>query len=110
MYDEMNVYKIDILDKNIDDNKEIIKVKLISRYMDYIIDNDTKNIKKGINDHRVEKINYLTFERNINNSNNKMINKCSNCGANLDINYNGICEYCKQPIINNNDYILCKIE
>lgn len=46
MYDELNVYKISIEDKKIIDNKEIIKVKLISRYMDYIIDNETKKNKE----------------------------------------------------------------
>ena len=111
MYDELNVYKINIENTQIHDNKEIINVKLISRYMDYIIDNQTKKIKNGINTHRIEKTNYLVFEKVINNNDKKIIHTCPNCGANLDINYNGICSYCKQSIkLNEEDYILVSLE
>ena len=111
MYDELNVYKINIESKEIVSNREIIKVKLISRYMDYIVDNKTKKIKAGVNTCRIEKTNYLVFERNINGLNNDLVYTCPNCGANLDINYNGICSYCKQNInLKDEDYILTSIE
>ena len=109
MYDELNVYKINIESIEVIDNKEIVVVKLISRYMDYIMDNETKKIKSGVNTHRIEKTNILTFERRVGEVNKKVIHTCPNCGANLDVNYNGICSYCNQSINLNNDYILIDI-
>ena len=110
MYDELNVYKINIISKEYIDNKEIITVRLISRYMDYIIDNKTKNIKSGINTYRIEKTNTLVFEKNKDTIDNKIIHTCPNCGANLDIHYNGVCSYCKQSInLLNEDYILISL-
>ena len=109
MYDELNVYKINIESIEVIDNKEIVVVKLISRYMDYIMDNATKKIKSGVNTHRIEKTNILTFERRVGEVNKKVIHTCPNCGANLDVNYNGICSYCNQSINLNNDYILIDI-
>ena len=111
MYDELNVYKINIENKNILDNKEIITVKLISRYMDYIIDNKTHKRKSGVNTHRVEKTNLLIFEKKNIDLEKKVVYTCPNCGANLDINYNGICSYCKKSIdLKNDDYILTSIQ
>ncbi len=110
MYDELNVYKINIENRNIINNKEIVKVKLISRYMDYIIDNETKKIKNGVNTHRIEKTNYLIFEKNLNLQDNKIVHTCPNCGANMDVNFSGICQYCNQIIdMKNEDYILMDI-
>ena len=110
MFDELNVYKINIEKKEIIDNKEIITVKLISRYMNYIMDNNTKKIKSGINTHRIEKTNILVFEKNINTNDNKNVHKCPNCGANLDINYNGVCSYCKQSVDLKDNFILTKLD
>lgn len=110
MYDELNVYQIDIESKEVVDDKEVITVVLVSRYMDYIIDNETNNIKSGINTHRVTKTNYLTFEKPINVINTKVIHVCHNCGFSLDINFNGVCRYCKKSAdIKNEDYILTDI-
>lgn len=111
MYDELNVYRINIEDRKIIENKEIVTVKLVSRYMDYVIDNKTKKIKTGVNTHRIEKTNYLVFEKNANDNNKKLIHTCPNCGANLDVNYNGICSYCKQSVnLGEDDYILVDIQ
>ena len=111
MYDELNVYKINIINKEIVENKEIITVELISRYMDYIVDSKTKQYKRGINNHRIEKKNILTFEKSKDVFDNKIVHTCPNCGANLDIHFTGICPYCKQSInLTNEDYILTNIE
>ena len=110
MYDELNVYKIDIIENSVVDDKIIYKVKLISRYMDYIMDNTTKKLKSGINTHRVEKTNILTFIKT-NKEVNKVIHTCPNCGANLDINYTGVCPFCKKSVdLTNEDYILVDIQ
>ena len=110
MYDELNVYKINIENVERTNDKEIFTVKLISRYMDYIIDNKTKKFKSGVNTHRIEKTHILIFEKNNVNNTLKTIHKCPNCGANLDINYNGVCSYCKKSVdLSEEDYILVDI-
>ncbi len=110
MYDELNVYKINILSHDVIDNKEIVTVKLISRYMDYIMDNKTKKIKSGVNTHRIEKTNTLVFEKNKDSYDDKIIHTCPNCGANLDIHFNGVCSYCKKSInLKKEDYILIEL-
>ncbi len=110
MYDELNVKEIEIIDRVETTDYLEIKVKLISRYMDYVIDAETKKYKRGINDHRLEKVNYLTFKKSLKASSKELFT-CPNCGANLDVNFTGTCPYCKSVVsMENNDYILTSLE
>ena len=88
MYDELNVKSTSIESIEKLEDKYVIKVLLTSRYMDYIVDKSTGDYKSGVNDHRVEKDNYLTFEKRIN------AKYCPGCGANVDANSTGVCPYC----------------
>ena len=54
MFDELNVKSTDIIKVDITDDKYIITVRIISRYMDYIIDKESGNFKRGNNTSRVE--------------------------------------------------------
>ena len=111
MYDELNVKDIIITSKEVTDIKEIVHVTIISRYMDYIIDSNTSQYKRGINDHRVEKTNYLVFEKYLNAKDRPMIFKCPNCGADMDINFNGKCNFCRNVVdLSEYEYILTSIE
>ena len=110
MYDELNVKDCNINKIEITNDKIIIDVVIISRYMDYKIDEETKKYKSGINDHRIEKTNYLKFEKSINAKDYKLIKKCPSCGASIDLNKDGKCEYCKNIFdAENYDYILVSI-
>lgn len=93
MYDEINVKETHILNVNITDEEILINVNIISRYMDYLIDEDG-SIVSGQNTHRIEKDNYLTFSKKINGKSLGSVRKCPGCGASVDINRSGICEYC----------------
>lgn len=93
MYDEINVKDSNIIDAQIIDDRIYIKVNLISRYLDYLVDSDG-NFIKGNKETRKELQNHLTFERKIGNIDDKRIVKCRNCGASLDINANGKCKFC----------------
>lgn len=93
MYDEINVKQTTILNYSIKDNKMVIEVNITSRYMDYLIDEDG-NFVSGINDRRIEKENYLTFEKPINYQSTGSVRKCPGCGASIDVNANGKCAYC----------------
>lgn len=76
VFDELNVKDTFIKDVNIVDGVIIIDVDLISRYMDYFIDSDG-NYVKGIRDHRIEKINRLTFSKDVGSKNDSIVKKLS---------------------------------
>ena len=94
MYDELNVKSTSIESIEKTSDKYIIKVLLTSRYMDYIVDKETGDYKSGINDRRIEKDNYLTFEKSINAKSDDIVKYCPGCGANVDTNSTGVCPYC----------------
>ena len=62
MFDELNVKKTFIENIEILEDKINITVKIISRYMDYIIDKNTLEYIRGNNTRRIEKNNYLIEE------------------------------------------------
>ena len=111
MYDELNVKSTTIDEINVLSDKIIIKVTIVSRYMDYLVDKDSGKLVSGNNDHRVEKINHLVFEKIKNAKDYKIIRACPRCGASMDINKSGECSYCR-TIFNASkyDYILTSIE
>lgn len=94
MYDELNVKDTKILNRTIDNDKEIVEVELISRYMDYIIDLDTGDIISGDDTRRTEKTNILRFEKSLNTKEIGMVRKCLGCGASISVNTSGKCAYC----------------
>ena len=94
MYDEINVKSSEIQSIEKFDDKYVITVILISRYMEYIIDKTTRKFISGINDHRIEKRNILRFTKRIQAKNENIARKCPGCGANINANYSGKCSYC----------------
>lgn len=110
MYDELNVKSTEIQSIEKLEDKYVIKVLLTSRYMDYKIDKATGNYKSGINDRRVEKDNYLTFEKSINAKEEGVVKYCPGCGANVDANSTGVCPYCGSTYDTKNyDWVLTSI-
>ena len=110
MFDELNVKSTEIQNIEITDTEFNVNVKLISRYMDYIIDADSKKLIRGNNTSRIEKTNILTFTKKRNFRVQGSVRKCPACGANMNINNTGKCEYCG-TIYNTEDYdwVLTKI-
>ncbi len=110
MYDELNVKNTTILNRYTEDDKEIVEVELISRYMDYIIDKDTGKLITGDDTRRVEKRNILIFEKKINTKDLSLVRKCPGCGASISVNTSGKCEYCGSIFnLEDYDYILVSI-
>ena len=110
MYDELNVKSTTIDDINILPDKIVIKVTIISRYMDYLINKDTSEFVSGNNSNRIEKINHLTFEKIRNAKEYQIIRACPRCGASMDINKSGECPFCRSIFDTENyDYILTSI-
>ena len=110
MFDELNVKSTDIIKVVITPNKYIITVRLISRYMDYVIDKESSNFKRGNNTSRIEKENILIFEKNINAKVQGLVRFCPNCGHPMDVNKSGYCEYCHSTYNQENyDWVLTSI-
>ena len=111
MYDELNVRNTKILSRKELDDKEVIEVEIISRYMDYIIDISTGETIKGDDTRRIEKRNILIFEKKNNTKDIKLVRKCPGCGASISVNTSGKCEYCGTIYnLEDYDYILTDIQ
>ena len=109
IYDELNVKNTNILSRNIENDKEVIKVEIISRYMDYIIDKDTGNTISGDDTRRIEKRNILKFEKKLITKEIGLVRKCPGCGASISVNTSGKCDYC-DSVFNWEDYDYILVE
>ncbi len=110
LFDEMNVKSTDIVNYTVEDNNLNIKVLLVSRYMDYFIDEDGE-FKSGINDHRIELEHHITFTKRLDAKDLDEVRRCPSCGHSLDINASGLCPYCGQTIdMSDYDYIITEID
>ena len=111
MFDELNVKSTDIIKVDITDDKYIITVRIISRYMDYIIDKESGNFKRGNNTSRVEKENILVFEKKRSAKVQSVVRFCPNCGHPMDVNKSGYCEFCHSTYNQENyDWVLTSIK
>ena len=111
MYDEINVKDTKIISRNIETDKEVVIVEIISRYMDYIIDKDTGDLILGNDSRRVEKTNILRFEKKVDAKEIGIVRMCRGCGASLSINTSGRCPYCDRIYDQEDyDYVLVSID
>ena len=111
MFDELNVKSTEITNIEITNEKYIVTVKIISRYMDYIVDKTTGKFKRGNNTSRVEKENILVFEKLRSAGVQGVVRFCPNCGHPMDVNKSGYCEFCHSTYNQENyDYVLTNIK
>ncbi|MBR2786771.1 MAG: TIM44-like domain-containing protein [Clostridia bacterium] len=94
VYDELNVSNTNITNINELEDRFEINVSMLVKYLDYRITKDTKKYISGDRDVRVEKIVNLKFSKIKNAKALGNARKCTGCGANIDLNKNGVCEYC----------------
>ena len=110
MYDEINVKNTMIINRKILEDKEIIDVEIVSRYMDYRIDINTGDLISGDDTRRIERRNILRFEKKLNTKDFGIVRKCPGCGASINVNNTGKCEYCDTIFnLDDYDYILVSI-
>lgn len=111
MYDELNVKETKIKDIEVNESVYIIKVFLQSRYLDYIMNLSNGSIVSGNNESRVQ-VNYLlTFTKKIDANEQGMVRKCPGCGASIDVNASGKCQYCGSTYNQESyDWVLTKLE
>lgn len=96
---------IDLKEQN---NKYIAKIELEVKFIDYIEDNNTHKVLRGNHKHKLDNTYVLTFVRS-KSEREEII--CPSCGAPVEGNAAGKCEYCKSKIVNNNySWVLSKKE
>ena len=103
MYDELNVKESKISSIDVLDNVYEIKVYLQSRYMDYIISLDSGDTVSGNDQSRIQVDYMLTFRKKKDADTQGIVRKCPGCGATLNVNNSGKCDYCGS-IYNQEDY------
>lgn len=109
LYDELNVGEIDIIKREEKDGLERITVRILSRYMNYLVDSEGEYLE-GNNEYREEHENILVFEKAAN-ATELNYYRCKYCGNNLDINFTGECPYCNKVYnMEDHDYQLIDIE
>ena len=109
-YDELNIKSISITSIEYDQTYEIVHASITSRYMDYYADKETLKYKRGVNDHRIEINHDLVFKKLKDVGDRPAVIKCPRCGANIDVNKSGKCDYCGNIYSAlNYEYILCEV-
>ena len=92
-----------------ENDKYIAEVYLQVRFFDYVENSKTGMILRGSPNRKLNNCYKLTFIRTKDESNN--INECPRCGAPVEGNSTGICEYCKSKLINDNyNWVMSKKE
>ena len=94
IYGELNVTNTKILKIIEYEDKFEIQVDLYTKYLDYKIDKNTKKLVSGDCETRVEEHKKITLTKIKNAKDLGVARKCDSCGANIDINFNGKCQFC----------------
>lgn len=111
IYDELNVSDTNIT--NVVENDEEFKlyVNLLTKYLDYVLAKDTRAYLHGNRDVRTEKRVNLVFTKTKRAKELKAARTCPCCGANLDLNKTGVCEYCGSVFkLKDYDWVLTEID
>ena len=109
IFDEMNIKSSLITDYEVKNNKLTINVEIISRYMDYFVNEDGDYVS-GNNAHRTEMSHKIAFTKNLDAKKLDEVRRCPSCGHSLDINASGLCKFCGETIdMSKYDYIVTEI-
>jgi len=103
MYDELNVKNTTIKKITLYEDSYIVNVYLQSRYLDYIISLDDGNYVSGNNTTRKEVDYNIILTKKRVTKNQDIVRKCPGCGATINVNSSGKCDYCGS-IYNQEDY------
>ena len=81
------------------DNIEV-KTQYIIEFYDYIIEKSSGKVLRGTSSRKIRMHYEFTFI--MSNDENAKIDTCPNCGAHVDVNSAGTCEYCGSKIVGKN--------
>lgn len=94
IYDELNVSDTNITNVVENENEFVLYVNLLTKYLDYVINRETRAFIRGNKDVREEKRVNLVFTKSKQVKELNIARTCPSCGANLDLNKTGVCPYC----------------
>lgn len=94
IYGELNVSDTNIINASESDDEFEIEVKLLTKYLDYKIDKNTKKMVSGNSEVRTEEYKKIILTKTKNAKSLGIARTCQSCGANMDLNFNGRCPYC----------------
>lgn len=110
IYDELNVSGTTIQSIEEFEDRYEINVNLLTKYLDYKITKSTRKYISGDREVRKEKYVSLKFSKIKNAKELGAARKCTGCGANVDLNKSGVCEYCGSVyILRDYDWVLEEI-
>ncbi|MBR3249897.1 MAG: hypothetical protein IKF83_04310 [Clostridia bacterium] len=69
-------------------------------FYDYIVEQTTGKVLRGNANEKLRVTYEMKFRQTL--DKNKKITKCPNCGAEVDINTSGVCEYCHTKLVTEN--------
>ena len=107
-----HVERVSVLSANIvgctkDAKNDIVTVEIVSRIVDYVTDDRTKNVVRGDMNKELFMTYRWTFIRSLGKqtAEDALVDdkKCPNCGAPLDLNRSAVCEYCGS-VVTSGDY------
>ena len=111
MFDQVNIRTESI--RSIDYNNDWfnIKVDMNILYMDYLMNKDSGKVVSGDDSNRSPHAYTVTFSKSRTAKEQGIVKTCPTCGASLNPNSNGICEYC-HTVYNqeDHDWVLSKID
>lgn len=109
VYENLKINLTFITGVKVLEDKFVIEVNMIYSCKNYQIDKDTKKLITG-NRNTIERSDTFIFEKRRNFKTLGEVRKCPNCGSPMDLNNNGVCDYCKQVFSQENyDWILVDI-
>ena len=78
-----------------EDDSFIVEATVLFKAYDYFVSKGDMKFLSGNKDYRTETVRRIVFKKMKSASEFGIQRKCPNCGNTLDINYSGVCPYCK---------------
>lgn len=95
-----------ITNASIQNNMLQVTTRYVIEFYDYIIKKDTKQVVRGNSNRKIRMVYEMTFIEKLEKT---KLDKCPNCGAKVDMNSSGICEYCNSKIVDDNtEWVMSK--
>ena len=94
MFDEVNIRSSSINNITEDGEAYYMYVSMNLLYMDYIMNKDTGNVVMGDNNNRTSHPMTMVFKKYKHATEQNLVRTCPTCGASLNTNNTGVCEYC----------------
>ncbi len=94
MYDELNVANVRL--DNIQELEDCFQIKVMvhSKALEYYLDRANRKFLSGDTTRRSERNISILFQKKKDSKALSFARTCPSCGANIDINRSGMCEYC----------------